>query len=115
MRTSLTLVMYLLTALGGLTAPFPAKLRFEISLNHPKLNTNPTGRLFLILSPTNSPEPRLTLGRTGPDAPQALARDVAQFSTGKSAILDSSAISYPATNLSAMPPGEYYVQALFDW
>ena len=49
---------------------------------------------------TNNPEPRLTLGRTGRDAPQALARDLNGFGPG-AARLDEHSFSFPLTNLAA--------------
>ncbi len=72
------------------------------------------GRLFIILSPHNTPEPRLTLSRTGRDAPFSLAQDVTGFGAGSVQDLGTNAFSFPATNLVAIPAGEYWVQALLD-
>ena len=67
----------------------------------------------MVLSPTNRPEPRSELGRTGRDAPLALARDLTQFGPGASALLDQQSYSFPLTNPGALPEGDYFVQALF--
>ena len=72
------------------------------------------GRLFVILASTNNPDPRLTLGRSGLNAPQALARDLNAFAPGAVAVLDQAAFAFPLTNLAALPAGDYFAQALFD-
>ena len=70
--------------------------------------------MFLILALTNNPEPRLTLGSTDLNAPETLARDVRAFVPGAVAVLDRTAFAFPTTNLAALPPGDYFAQALFD-
>jgi len=72
------------------------------------------GRIFVILARTNNPEPRLALGRTGLDAPEALARDVEGFAAGAVAVLDNTAFAFPFTNLSALQPGDYFAQTLLE-
>lgn len=80
-----------------------------------KLASTPqTGRLFVIIGRTEKPEPRLLLGRTGPDAPVSLAGDMTGFTPGMAGMLDQSAITFPITNLAALPAGDYFVQALLD-
>jgi S-formylglutathione hydrolase FrmB len=95
-------------------SPAPASLRFEISIPKGLNASAKDGRLFLILAATNQPEPRLMLGRTGLDAPQVLARDLNRFGPGAVTTLDHTAFAFPLTNLSALPAGTYYAQALFD-
>ena len=95
-------------------SPSAAPLQFEVTINKSLGTPAKDGRLFVILAPANDPEPRLTLGRSGLDAPQALARDVNAFAPGAVAVLDQSAFAFPLTNLAALPAGDYYAQALFD-
>jgi len=57
---------------------------------------------------------RLTLGRAGPDAPQSLALDLTGFGPGGAAVLGQSAFAFPLTNLTALPAGDYFAQAVFD-
>ncbi len=90
-----------------------ANLRFEVTLNSGLSNSFPNGRLFIILSRLQQPEPRFLLGRAGRDAPCALARDVEGFSQGKTAVVDHAAFMFPFTNLLELPAREYLVQALF--
>ncbi|PWU09235.1 MAG: esterase [Verrucomicrobia bacterium] len=84
---------------------------FEVSVTERPRDAPKVGRLFVILSHTNSPEPRLALGRTDSDAPWTLAKDVQDFKAGDVALMDGHSFAFPTTNL---PPGEYYAQALFD-
>ena len=92
----------------------PVPLRFEVSVNHGLITEPQTGRLFVILSQTNNPEPRLTLGKTGPDAPAALALDVTHLGPDSIVVLDQTAFAFPITNLAELPAGDYFAQALFD-
>lgn len=87
-------------------------LRFEI--NVPKGGSPPDGRMFVVLSRTNNPEPRFQLGRSGVNAPQTLARDFKQLAPGATVTLDQGAFGFPLTNLLAMAPGEYFIQAMFE-
>ncbi len=89
-------------------------LRFEVGIQEGLVSTPQTGRLLVILGRTEKPEPRLLLGRTGPDAPIVLAGDVTGFMPGMAGMLDQSAITFPITNLAALPAGDYFVQAILD-
>jgi hypothetical protein len=81
----------------------------------PNLVSKPqSGRLFVVLSRVERPEPRLSIGETGMRVPPVLGRDVSDFEPGKTATLDQSAVSFPIENLSRLPAGDYFVQALFD-
>ncbi len=89
-----------------------ADLRFEVRAAPDLVTTNAPGRLFVILASTNSPEPRFTISRPGRDAPITLACDAP--GPGRTNVLDASAFTFPITNLAALPPGDYFIQALFD-
>jgi len=105
-----------LPSLAALAAnsPTPAPWQFEVTLNKSLTTAAKDGRLFLILAETNNPEPRLTLGRTGLDAPEALARDMTAFAPGAVAVLDQTVFAFPINPLSELPAGDYFAQALFD-
>jgi S-formylglutathione hydrolase FrmB len=92
----------------------PASNQLKVTIGEGLATTAKDGRVFVILSRTNKPEPRLTLGRTGLDAPEALARDVNAFAPGTVVVLDQTAFAYPITNLALLPAGDYFAQALFD-
>src|SRR5438045_3848814 len=95
----------ILSAAPSTAPPF----RFEVSVKKGLTPESQAGRLFVVLGQTNNPEPRLTLGRTGPDAPPALARDVKRFGSGSTAVLDHTAFGFPITNLADVPAGDYFV------
>ncbi len=99
-----------LAPLVALAAP----VRFEVTISQQLTAPARDGRLFLILARTNNPEPRLTLGRTGLDAPEVLAHDLKAVVPGALAVLDQSAFAFPVTNIEALPSGDYFAQALFD-
>src|SRR5262245_32598970 len=89
-------------------------LRFEVTVAPGLIPAPQHGRLFVVLASREQPEPRNTIGRTGVDAAPVLARDVNGFTTGKTGVIDGSAAIFPIERLSALRPGDYFVQALFD-
>ena len=101
-----------LAALAG-DLSSPARFEFQVTFNKELSAPAKDGRLFVILAQTNNPEPRFTLGGTGLDAPEALARDVKGLGPGVTVSVDQTAFAFPLTNLSALPPGDYFAQALF--
>jgi S-formylglutathione hydrolase FrmB len=112
----LLLLLFWLQPLAALAAnsPSPATSQFAVTIGAGRSPTAKGGRLFVIIARTNKPEPRLALGRSGLDAPEALARDVNAFAPGTVTVLDRAAFAYPITNLALLPAGDYFAQALFD-
>lgn len=108
------LFLTLLAALFANTA-FSAPWKFEVTLGKTVPAITNDGRLFVILARTNKAEPRAHLGRTGLDAPEALARDLKGVAHDAIFTLDQSAFAYPTTNLSTLPAADYFVQALYNW
>ena len=111
MRRRVALAVILL---AGFIPGQAAALRFEITAPARRAGEGQRGRLFVVLSHTNNPEPRFALGSAGRDAPQAFARDLPGFGPGETAMIDDSARGYPISQASALPAGDYYVQAVFD-
>jgi photosystem II stability/assembly factor-like uncharacterized protein len=95
-----------LMTLHAQNAPF----RFEVTTNL----ASGSGRLFVVIAKSDRPEPRITIGQTGMNAPPVLARDVKNLGPGVVAVIDKTAATFPITNLDSLPAGDYYVQALFD-
>jgi hypothetical protein len=101
--------------IAGLTVSsalcFAADTRFEISVP-PAVHTAPlTGRVYVMISHNNDREPRLQVGRLG--AP-FFGRDVENLPAGASAIIDATDLGSPVVSLSAIPPGEYWVQGFVN-
>ncbi|MDX2034308.1 MAG: alpha/beta hydrolase-fold protein [Blastocatellia bacterium] len=90
-----------------------ADLRFEITYPASLDNGPITGRVFLIVSKSNQVEPRLQAGSYNISVP-FFGRDVEAMTPGEKAVIDSSVPGYPLENLSRLPAGEYYVQALLN-
>ena len=111
--------LLLLAALDSLAcaqaaAPHSTSLRFEVSAAPGLLHGASEGRLFVVIGRRADPEPRLSVGNTGMDAPPVLARDVRNFAPGAVEVIDERAVVFPLERLALLPAGEYFVQALFD-
>jgi hypothetical protein len=96
---------------GG--SPDDSDLTFEISLA-PEWETGPLdGRVILLISTSESPEPRFQSLRS-PNPPQAFGGDVEALGPGESTVLGVGSRGYPLETVSEIPPGDYYVQAVFN-
>lgn len=101
--------------LAALSIPAQAQTgaipRFEISL--PASHQGPvTGRVFVIISKTDDPEPRLQVGSWSSHT-EFLGKDVSQLQPGQSTAMDALTMGYPFKSVRELPAGDYYVQALF--
>jgi hypothetical protein len=70
------------------------------------------GRLLLLLSKDEAREPRLQVSQTSLSSAQVFGIDVEGVRGGDERSFDASVLGYPLESLSALPPGEYVVQAL---
>jgi hypothetical protein len=88
-----------------------ADTRFKVSL--PASARQPaTGRVLVIVSKIDNPEPRLQVGSWRSRA-ELLGRD-ADLGPGQSATLDQLTPGFPLKTVRELPPGDYYVQAVFN-
>ena len=99
-------------------SPASPPLHFEITIRNGFITEPVNGRLFVILSQTNNPEPRLALGKTGLNAPVVLARDIHGLAPGATVVLDEKAFGFSTTNLSTFTHQgagiTCFIQALLD-
>jgi hypothetical protein len=97
-----------------------AQLRFEMTVP----STEPLhGHLVLVIDrPTEEgakqgnrpvPEPRFAL-REDYESAQGFGVDVDGLAAGKPIVIDAKSVGYPLENLSALPAGDYVVQAVFN-
>jgi hypothetical protein len=93
-----TCLIVMLSLLPTQAVPQNARLRFEVTTNFGPAS----GRLFVIISRSDRPEPRFRIGETAADGANAAAT------------IDRTAAIFPIPNLDNLPPGDYYVQALLD-
>ncbi|MFZ3257433.1 MAG: hypothetical protein WA170_10080, partial [Candidatus Acidiferrales bacterium] len=92
----------------------PGKLHFEISFPSLRSAAHLTGRVVLVLATTDNPEPRFQTGYTALDAAQIFGVDVNDWPPGTPVTVDASTLGYPLDNLSRVPAGDYYVQAVLN-
>ena len=93
----------------------PARLRIEVGYAAGVHDGPLTGRLFLAVSPTADPEPRIAAynsARQRDGRVPFFAADVAGVDPGETMVIDAAADGYPYARLGELPPGDYWVQAL---
>ena len=88
-----------------------AKLRFEVTIPATVRNEATTGRVFVILSRTNQPEPRLQVGRVGTPF---FGHDIVGLAPGRPATVDGRDLGHPIWDLADIPPGTYWVQTMVN-
>jgi hypothetical protein len=98
---------------AGATPSAPSSLKFEISFPASVHASPITGRVYVMISPTDQPEPRLQAGDWG-DHPPFFAADVSNLRPGAPAVIDNDTLGYPPQHLAGIPAAEYYVQALVN-
>ncbi len=119
MPRRLPLVSFALVLLSAIFRPFATAepsatmLRFEVTLAKDLLDKPTDGRLLVVLSRTEKPEPRFRIG-TNQGSPIVLGGDVKGLTVGVSASLDHKAVVFPMESVAKLPAGGYYAQAMFD-
>ena len=93
--------------------PAPPSLRFQISFAASTHAEPITGRVFVVISNRETPEPRSQVGFWG-DASPLFGADVDQLKPGQTAVIDGATLGYPPSSLADIPAGDYYVQALMN-
>lgn len=71
-----------------------------------------TGRAYLIVSRSATPEPRLTIGWE--DQPPVFGVDLDRVAPGQRVRIGTGTLGYPLKSLADIPSGDYYVQALIS-
>ena len=87
-----------------------AQTRFEVTCPATLCSGPVTGRLVIVVARSATPEPRLTVA---PEGPAIFGIDVEQLAPGAAAVVTDTAAGYPMP-LSALPAGDYFVQAVID-
>ncbi|MEJ2009442.1 MAG: alpha/beta hydrolase-fold protein, partial [Acidobacteriota bacterium] len=90
-----------------------ARLKFEVSFPASVHSKPITGRVYVMVSNKQYPEPRLQVGSWG-SHPPFFGVDVHQLKPGEPAVIDGTTLGYPTRSLSGIPAGDYYVQALVN-
>lgn len=105
----------LLLARDANATPLPqgAGVTFEVSFPASAHAGAITGRVFVVVSTSDKPEPRLQAGNWGDSGP-FFGVDVNSLAPDKSAVIDASTPGSPVRSLRDVPAGDYYVQALVN-
>jgi hypothetical protein len=113
-------VVLALVVLGALVMPARAwaktpvsDLRFKVSFPASTHAQPITGRVFVVISNREDPEPRLQVGFWGDTSP-LFGADVVQLKPGDAALINGTTLGYPPASLADIPAGDYYVQALIN-
>ncbi|HYL99442.1 MAG TPA: alpha/beta hydrolase-fold protein [Blastocatellia bacterium] len=88
-------------------------LKFEVSFPSTVRNEPTDGRVFIIISKRESPEPRLQIHDYS-DVTPFFGVNVDGLRPGQRTVVDDSAYGYPLERLHEIPAGDYYVQALLN-
>jgi hypothetical protein len=89
--------------------PFRIEVSFPAALQAKPLD----GRVILVLSRRNTPEPRM-VRMTGLDAQPMFGVDVNGLAPGNPAVFDASTRGWPVESLRDIPPGDYFVEATLN-
>ncbi|HET7215998.1 MAG TPA: hypothetical protein VFL79_20575, partial [Terriglobia bacterium] len=91
----------------------PPQLKFEISFPASAHSKPITGRVYVMISDEEDPEPRFQVGSWG-SHPPFFGVDVNQLKAEQPATIDRSTLGFPTRSLADLPPGDYYVQGLVN-
>ncbi len=91
--------------------PPASELRFAISFAESLQQEAVDGRLLLILTDREEPEPRFQVS-AGLQAAQVFGIDVEGLAPGEDALVDAAVLGFPIESLTDVPPGDYFVQAV---
>jgi hypothetical protein len=115
---AIALALLIVTLVGRPAPPASAgTFQFNVSFASGVRSTPVTGRVFVIVSRTNDPEPRLQADDGGvTDTPPFWGTDVTGVQPGQAMTLGTGpeVYGYPLESLGQLPAGDYYVQALLN-
>ncbi len=89
------------------------KLQFEISFPESTRKEALTGRVFVMVTKREEPEPRLQVGSWDNSVP-FFGKDVNALKPGEAVVIDENVLGYPLKSLKDIPEGDYFVQGLIN-
>ena len=95
-------------------APKAASQRFEISFPKQVSAAALDGHILLLISNNDEKEPRFQISFKAADSQQIFGIDVDALAPDAPAVMDASTLGYPAESLNQVPPGDYWVQGVFN-
>lgn len=91
-----------------------AQPRFAISFGAELSPTPLDGRVYVVISTTNDPEPRDQILEVEVHSQQVFGTDVDALAPGQPAFINDDALGYPTANFRDIPAGDYWVQAVLN-
>jgi len=88
-----------------------AATRFRVRFPASVVDQPVTGRVYVMISRTGEPEPRLQVGRTGVPF---FGHDVEALAPGAWGVIDGSELGFPVDAMADLPAGDYYVQGFVN-
>lgn len=88
-----------------------ASIRFNISIDKSARSVPTTGRVILIVSRMEKPEPRLLVA---PNSVPIFGVDAENLNPGQAVTIDQTTLGHPIDSLNQIAAGDYYVQAIMD-
>ena len=92
-------------------APQP---RFAISFSSALSATPVDGRVYVVISTTNDPEPRDQIREVEVRSQQIFGADVDALAPGQPAFINDDALGYPVASFRNLPAGDYWVQGVLN-
>ncbi|MDH4273256.1 MAG: alpha/beta hydrolase-fold protein [Candidatus Aminicenantes bacterium] len=89
-------------------------LRFEITFPAAAHSDPITGRVYVILTTRDRPEPRLQTGFDFATGIPIWGKNVQSLKPGEAAGIDDGVFGFPLKSIQEIPPGEYYVQGFVN-
>lgn len=86
-------------------------MQFNVTFSSEICSDTLDGRLLLLISTDAEDEPRFQI-TDGPDTQLVFGVDVEHWAPGQATVVDAAAFGYPLRDLSALPEGTYFVQAV---
>jgi hypothetical protein len=99
-------------SLSSLNTMSNLNISFTVVFESDKSDKPLDGRMLLLLSKNNEKEPRFQIN-DGPSTQLIFGVDVENLKAGKAVVINSKAFGYPIENINNIPPGDYYIQAVF--
>ncbi|NND35007.1 MAG: hypothetical protein HKN76_20645 [Saprospiraceae bacterium] len=96
-----------------LSIPMNQTPYFQITLSSPEQDQILHGRMLVLLSTDSTSEPRFQI-TDGPESQLIFGSDVEGWNPKESLSLDADAFGYPIRSLRDVPPGDYFIQVIFN-
>jgi hypothetical protein len=96
---------------NGKSSPQP---RFAISFGRDLSPTPLDGRVYLVISTKQDPEPRTQILEEEVQSQQIFGVDVEALAPGQNAVIADDTLGYPTANFHDLPAGDYWVQGVLN-